>query len=240
MHAKLDTASDLNRYYWYYWGSHKCVFQNAVFLLSVCFILITDSSCQEPAHALAKARGCRTPTAHGYMGMCACCVRMSNHSGCKPLQTLCVTLQGSLWAVWEGCRPCAPELPGSAAIPGGSRACFGGSSWTQASLFSVWWAPCQTVSCKGTGGVGQWPKACLAGSLRQGCDRLDCHGDTVPPHQTCFRSMLKPDSSCPNFSWLKITSLGLVCQSEEGHEWRCLWKTALWHHLPSPLTNGWN
>lgn len=105
MHAKLDTASDLNRYYWYYWGSHKCVFQNAVFLLSVCFILITDSSCQEPAHALARGGDAELPQHHGYVGMCACCVRMSNHSGCKPLQTLCVTLQGSLWAAWEGCSP---------------------------------------------------------------------------------------------------------------------------------------
>lgn len=50
------------------------------------------------------------------MDMCACSVRMSNHSSCKPLQTLCVTLQGSLWG---GCSPCAPELPGSAPIPSG-------------------------------------------------------------------------------------------------------------------------
>lgn len=137
---------------------------------------------------------------------------------------------------WEGCSPCGRELP----IPRGSRSCFGGSSWTQASLFNVWQAPCQTVSCKGTDGVGHWPKACPAQNLRQGCDRLDCHGDTVPPHQTCFRSMLWPDSSCPNFSCLKITSLGLVCKAEEGHEQRCLWKIALWHQLPSPLMNGRN
>lgn len=171
--------------------------------------------------------------------MCVCCVRMSNHSGCKPLQTLCVTAGQPLGCL-GGLQSLCTRAAWQCSHPRWLQVLLWGIVMNSSLTVHVWWAPCQTVSCKGTGGVGHWPKACLAGSLRQGCDRLDCHGDTVPPHQTCFRSMLWPDSSCPNFSWLKITSLGLVCKSEEGHEWRCLWKTALWHHLPSPLMNGWN
>lgn len=64
----------------------------------------------------------------------------------------CVYRQGSLWDVWEGCAP----------IPRGPGSCSGGSSWTQASLFNVWPAPCQTVSCKATWcGSGLEPQAGL-------------------------------------------------------------------------------
>lgn len=60
----IDTIGDL---------TNVC-FQNAVFLLSVCFILITDSSCKEPAHAVAKAWGCTTPTAPWIRGhACVLC-----------------------------------------------------------------------------------------------------------------------------------------------------------------------
>lgn len=161
--------------------------------------------------------------------MCACCVRMSTHSGCKPLQSLCVTPGQPLGCLGGLQAPCTRALP-SRVAPGlalGDRHELKPHCLTCDQLLARLWA----AKAHGVG---------LAWSLRQGWDSLHCHGDTVPPHQTCFRSMLWPDSSCPNFSWLKITSPGLVCKSEEGHKWRCLWKIALWHHLPSPLMNGQN
>lgn len=233
MHAKLDTASDLNHYYWYYWGSHKCVFQNAVFLLSMCFILITDSSCREPVPAVAEAWGCRTPQHHEYMDMCACCVRMSNHCSCQPLQTLCVTLQGSLGMSREGCSPCGPSQAAPGLALGDRHELKPHCAMCDKLLARPWAAKAGMVW------VTDPRRVWLGASGRALTDSIVmvilCHHIRL-----VFRSMLWPDSSCPNFSWLKITSLGLVGKSEEGHKWRCLWKTALWHQLASPLMDGQN